>query len=388
LLSWQVTMARKRANYEGSIYRREGRGRWEASLVVGHRPDGKPIRRTFTGRTRSIVAGRLREARQALELGLAMPDNRTTVAEWSKWWLAEIVPGEGLAPKTERWYRDVAEDYVVPNVGIKTLTGPRALTPADVEAMYVALERDGRTWRTQDAARTTLSKMLRAAEVRGLVGRNVARLARAPRDRGKPRRVKAHTVDEVTTLLAALDARWHPVALVGVTTGLRPGELLALHWPDVHLGDDPRLSVRHALTYVDGISLKAPKRDRSYRTVPVVPEAVSVLKAWRKTQATEQLAVGRLWSQDWPGLVFTTEQGGPRRIDSYGRALTRALPGSSPYRLRHTYATHLLEGATPIHHVAALLGDTVATIEGAYSHVLRPKHEVVDVARGLLGGAT
>ncbi len=382
-------MARKRANYEGSIYRREDRGRWEASLVVGHRPDGKPIRRTFTGRTRTIVAGRLKEAREALELGLAMPDNRTTIADWSKWWLAEVLPGEGLAPKTERWYRDIVEDYVVPNVGTKTLTGPRALTPADVEALYVALEREGRTWRTQDAARTTLSKMLRAAEVRGLVGRNVARLAKAPRDRGKARRVKAHTVSEVQALLAALEGtRWHPVAVVGVTTGLRPGELLALHWPDVHLGTDPRVVVRHALTYVGGVTLKAPKRDRSYRTVPLVPEAVAALKAWRRTQAAEQLAAGRLWSKSWPGLVFTTEDGGPRRVDSYGKALTRALPGAAPHRLRHSYATHLLEAGTPIHHVAELLGDTVATVESTYSHVLRPKHEVVDVARGLLGGAT
>ncbi|MGH9287514.1 MAG: tyrosine-type recombinase/integrase [Acidimicrobiales bacterium] len=381
-------MARKRANYEGSIYRREDRGRWEASITVGHRADGKPIRRTFTGRTRTIVAGRLKEARQALELGLAMPDNRTTVTEWSKWWLTEVLPGEGLAPKTERWYRDIAEHYVVPNVGTKTLTGPRALTPADIEALYVALERDGRTWRTQDGARTTLSKMLRAAEVRGLVGRNVARLAKAPRDRGRVRKVKAHTVAEVQELLHALEGdRWHPVALVGATTGLRPGELLALHWPDISLGTEPHVSVRHALTYVDGISLKAPKRERSYRTVPLVPEAVSALKVWRRTQAAEQLVAGSLWSTAWPGLVFTTEAGGPRRVDSYGKALTRALPGSSPHRLRHTYATHLLEAGTPIHHVAELLGDTVATVEGTYSHVLRAKHEVVDVARGLLGGA-
>ena len=381
-------MARKRANYEGSVYRREGRDRWEASLVVGHRPDGRPIRRTFTGRTRTIVAGRLKEAREALELGLALPDNRTTVADWSKWWLAEVLPGEGLAPKTERWYRDVAENYVVPHVGAKTLSGPRALTPADVEAMSGKLERDGRTWRTQDAARTTLSKMLRAAEVRGVIGRNVARLAKAPRDRGRPRRVKAHTVTEVVALLDHLEGtRWHPVAVVGVTTGLRPGELLALHWPDVHLDNNPRVSVRHALTYLGGVSLKAPKRERSYRTVPLVPAAVAALKGWRRAQAAEQLAAGRLWSSAWPGLVFTAEDGGPRRVDSYGKALTRALPGTSPHRLRHTYASHLLEAGTPIHHVAELLGDTVATVEGTYSHVLRPKHEVVDVASGLLGGA-
>jgi site-specific recombinase XerD len=42
---------------------------------------------------------------------------------------------------------------------------------------------------------------------------------------------------------------------------------------------------------------------------------------------------------------------------------------------RHTYATHLLEAGEPIHHVAELLGDSVAIVESTYSHVLRPKHD-------------
>jgi integrase len=379
-------MARKRANYEGSIYRREDRGRWESSLVVGHRPDGKPVRRTFTGPTRTAVARRLKEAREALEQGLQVPDRRTTIAEFADWWLADVLPGEGLAPKTEQWYREIVEGYVVPNVGGSTLTGPRALTPADVEALSVTLEQDGRSHRTQVAARTALSKMLRAAEVRGLIGRNVARLAKPPRDRGKARKVKAHTVGQVELLLDALvGTPWYPIVVVGVTTGLRPGELLALHWPDVHMGTDPHVSVRHALTYVGGISLKAPKRSRSYRTVPLVPEAVAALKAWRKSQAAEQLVAGGLWSADWPRLVFTRPDGTPHRVTRYWQVLNAAVPGTSPHRLRHSYATHLLEAGTPIHHVAELLGDTVATVEGTYSHVLRPKHEVVDVVRAILG---
>jgi integrase len=376
-------MPRKRSNREGSIYKNEARGRWEAALVVGHRPDGRPIRRRFTARTRVAVTGKLDDAKKALDQGLSIPDPKTTIAEYAKWWLAEVLPGEGLAPKTERWYGEMVE-LLLPEVGQRTLTGPRALTPADVEALCGKM----RTARTADAVRTTLSKLLRSAEARGLVGRNVARLAKRRRDAGKAREVKALTVAEVAKLLDALDGtRWHPIALVGVTTGLRPGELLALHWPDTHLGTDPHVSVRHALSYVGSVSLKAPKRPRSYRTVPVVPEAVTALKAWRRTQAAEQLAAGALWSTNWPGLVFTTEDGRPHRVNAYWHALTAAVPGAHPHRLRHSYATHLLEAGTPIHHVAELMGDTVGTIEGTYSHVLRHKHEVVDVARGLLGGA-
>lgn len=377
-------MPRKRSNREGSVYKNEARGRWEAALVVGHQPDGKPVRRRFTARTRVEVTRKLDAAKAAIDQGLAVPDPTTTIADYARWWQTEVLPGEGLAPKTERWYGEML-DLLLPVVGQRTLTGPRALTPSDVEALCARQ----RTARTADAIRTTLSKLLRSAEARGLVGRNVARLAKRRRDAGKARDVKALTVAEVAVLLGALDGtRWHPIALVGVTTGLRPGELLALHWPDVHLDGDPHVSVRHALTYVGGARLKAPKRPRSYRTVPLVPEAVSALRAWRKTQAAEQLAAGPLWTADWPGLVFTAVDGRPRWVNTYWQALSSAVPGAAPHRLRHSYATHLLEAGTPIHFVAELMGDTVATIESTYSHVLRPKHELVEVARGILGGAT
>ncbi len=379
---------RKRANGEGAVFWRESRNRWEAVLTVGRRPDGRILRRTFTGRTRKDVTAKLEAAKVALDQGLGIPDDRATLETFTEWWLAEVMPGEGLAPRTERWYRDCMRNYVLPHVGRRTLTGPRALTPGDVEAMTAALDRAGLSTRVQVGARTTLGKVLRAAEVRGLVGRNVARLARPPRDRGRARPVKALTVGQVDELLTRLEGtRWHPVVLVGVSTGLRPGELLALHWSDVHLEKDPHISVRLSLSHVGGMALKAPKRQRSYRAVPLPPEAVASLKAWRKQQAAERLAAGEHWSTDWPDIVFTTEIGRPRRGDVYRQTLAGVMEGAHPHRLRHTYATHLLEAGVPIHHVAELLGDTVATVESTYSHVLRPKHEVAAVASGLVGGA-
>ena len=378
-------MPRKRSNNEGSIYKNERRGRWEAALVVGHHPDGRPKRRTFTARTRREVEAKLNEAKAALDAGLAAPDDRATVASYAAWWLENVLAGEGLAPATERWYRDMLTGYVIPQLGSKTLTGPRALTPADVEAIAVALERAGYSHRVAEASRTTLGKVLRDAQQRGRVTRNVARLARPPRNRGRARKVKALTANEVAIILDGLDRTpWHPVALVGVTTGLRPAELLALHWPDVHLDADPHVAVRHAFTYVDGPALKAPKRDRSHRTVPLAPEAVDALRSWRKAQAAEQLAAGPLWSPDWPGLVFTNPEGLPRRVDTFRHALRRTLDGAHPHRLRHSYATALLEAGTPIHHVAELLGDSVATVESTYSHVLRTKSEAAETIRGLL----
>jgi integrase len=200
------------------------------------------------------------------------------------------------------------------------------------------------------------------------------------------------------------------VALLGVTSGLRPGELLGLHWGDVTLdGPEPHLTVRQSLSLVGGAALKAPKRPRSYRVVPLTPEGVAGLRAWRIQQAIDRSSAADLWRQDWPGLLFTEPDGSCRRIDSYRRAMTRAiavankiafaawvetggvgpspapLPHCSPHALRHTFATYLIEAGVPIAHVAELLGDTVATVESTYSHVLRPKHEVAALVSSILG---
>jgi integrase len=377
-------MVRRRANDQGSVYKNEARGRWEAKYFTVL-TDGRRVRKTVVARTRKEVEAKLDAAMTAREAGMPPPEPRTTFASFGRWWAEHVLPAEGLARSTERWYADVLDRYVMPRIGTRRLTGPQALTSADVATMTGALMADGLSHRTAVAARTVTGKVLRAAEERGLVARNVAYLAKRPRDRGKARAVKALTVDQVGDLLDAVaDSPWHPIVVVGVTTGLRPGELLALHWPDVDLGADPHVSVRHALTYVDGAALKAPKRDRSRRTVPLAPEAVNALKTWRKEQAAQRLAAGPVWSPDWPALVFTREDGTPRRVDSYRHALGNAVVGVHPHRLRHTYATHLLEAGTPIHHVGELVGDSVATVEASYSHVLRRKSEVASLASGLV----
>ena len=72
------------------------------------------MRRTFTAKTRKEVTAKLDAAKAALEHGLAIPDSRTTVADFTAWWLDNVLPGEGLAPVTEQWYRDVLDVYVLP----------------------------------------------------------------------------------------------------------------------------------------------------------------------------------------------------------------------------------------------------------------------------------
>jgi integrase len=403
----------KQANGQGERPKQnKARHRWEARYSVTI--DEKRVQRLVTGRTAEEVRDRLRLATDARDSGL-MPDRDfATVADFIAYWRAEVLPGEGLAPSTEQWYGHMLDAYVIPGVGSRAFTparGRRVLSVGDVESMTAKLGAAGLSTRVQGGARIVLSKVLHAAQQRDLVTRNVARLAKPPRDRGRERVVKALTPSQTAAVLAAVDGTtWHPIALLSVSTGLRPGELLALHWGDVHLDKhEAQLSVRRSLSHVGGATLKAPKRERSYRVVPIAPEVVPALRSWRRAQTEQRLAAGPAWSDEWPDLVFTTPDGRPQRVDTYRIALGRAvaaaneaalaewtergshgpkptaLPHVHPHMLRHTYATHLIEAGVPIAHVAELLGDTVAIVESTYSHVLRPKHEVTSVLRSLIG---
>lgn len=81
--------------------------------------------------------------------------------------------------------------------------------------------------------------------------------------------------------------------LLAVMCGPRRGEILALRWRHLELGDNRRqLSiVESAEQTKDGVRYKEPKSGRA-RTVSLSTTVVAELKAHRARQAEEQL---RLW---------------------------------------------------------------------------------------------
>ena len=48
----------RRGNHEGTIYQRKD-GLWISQITIGLKPDGKPLRKSFTGKTRAEVSAKL-----------------------------------------------------------------------------------------------------------------------------------------------------------------------------------------------------------------------------------------------------------------------------------------------------------------------------------------
>ena len=161
----------------------------------------------------------------------------------------------------------------------------------------------------------------------------------------------------------ALHIRDRAVLELLYATGIRVGELVALDLDDV---DDERQVVR-----VVG------KGDKE-RTVPFGAPAREALEQWRRI-GRPQVADDR----SGPAL-FLGRRGrrvDPRQVRSAVHSLLQHVPDApdlGPHGLRHSAATHLLEGGADLRVVQELLGHASLATTQLYTHVsidrLRDSH--------------
>jgi integrase len=162
--------------------------------------------------------------------------------------------------------------------------------------------------------------------------------------------------------------RLYALYVVALTTGLRQGELFALHWADIDL-EAGTITVRHTLQeYGSELTLAEPKTSRSRRSVPISDRVVAALRAHHK----QMMIDGN------PGpWVFCDTTGGPLRKSNVTRRsfrplLKRAgLPLIRFHDLRHTAATlWLIKGVHPKVVQERLGHSSIAITLDTYSHVL------------------
>jgi len=357
----------KRGNSEGSIYKDKQRERWVARVTTG---DG--TRKTFYGRTREEVAGKLANALSAVQAGLPIPGGQLTVAKFLSEWLEQSARPK-LKPATYRSYEGLVRVHIVPSLGRIRLV---KLTPQQVQAFLNRKHAAGASARRVQMMHDVLRAALNRAVKWQLVGRNVVDLVDTPRVPAPV--MHPLTPEQATAFLAA--ARGHEYehlyALL-LTTGLRLGEALALRWKTDVDEQARALSVRHTLEWLSGQpwTLADPKAASARRGVPLIAPSIAALRGQRARQKAQ-----RQWAPVWTDhdLVFTDEIGEPvraRRAHSEFKKLLAAagLPNSHrPHDLRHSMATYLVAAGVNERVVMEILGHSTLAMTQRYSHVLGP----------------
>ncbi|HET8906730.1 MAG TPA: site-specific integrase [Ktedonobacterales bacterium] len=366
-------MANRRDWGAGSIYRRARDGRWVGEITV---PD--------TGRRKSVICAtkqeaqrRLAQLRREIEQGLTPGDPRQTVEQYLASWLETIKP----TMSDSAWLRheQFCRLQIVPAIGAVKLA---SLSAQHVQTLYASLLSSGLSSTTVHHAHATLHKALKGAMRLGLVARNVTEMVEVPRMRHHEMHVLSVTQAR-QFVIACEGERLAALLILAITTGMRQGELIALHWKDVQIDGtrDGSLSVRWNLRYRNGVfTFKEPKTRRSRRRIALAAFAAEMLRAHRARQETEQAQAGDIWQEN--DLVFCTEAGTPLTANgalrsTYERVLRRAdLPAIRFHDLRHTCATLLLGANVNPKVVSELLGhSSIAVTLDIYSHVMPDMQE-------------
>ena len=237
---------RRRGRGEGSIVQRAD-GRWMARADLGWQ-DGKRRRKSIYGRTRREVADALNLAIRAEQDGNLVADERQTVGQYLARWLADVARSR-VRPLTYRSYENAVSRYIVPHLGPRRLA---RLTPEHVQAWLSALERNGATAARRAYMRSMLRNALNTALRSRLVVRNAAALVDPPRT--ITHEIQPLTPEQAQQLLIAVKGHaLESLVAVGLSCGLRRGEMLGLQWADVDL-DTGLLQVRRALQRFGGDS--------------------------------------------------------------------------------------------------------------------------------------
>jgi integrase/recombinase XerD len=279
-------------------------------------------------------------------------------------YLDHLAVERGLAPNTLASYRRDLRRYAEHLTSLGR-DEPGLVTEADVTGFLVWL----RTGDDEHPPLSSTSAGRAVVAVRGLhrfalrEGAVEADVAAGVRPPSPPKRLpKALGVAEVEAILEAAGAP-------GTSLALRDRALLELLY-----GTGARISEAVGLD-LDDLDLEAATvrlsgKGGKQRVVPVGSYARDAVSAYLVRARTELVAAGR-----GTPAVFLNARGGRLSRQSAWAVLARAAERAgvrsavSPHTLRHSYATHLLDGGADVRVVQELLGHASVTTTQIYTLV-------------------
>ncbi|HXN37805.1 MAG TPA: tyrosine-type recombinase/integrase [Solirubrobacteraceae bacterium] len=253
----------------------------------------------------------------------------------------------------------------------------RGLAPSDLTAKavrrYIAhlseRSRDGEGSAPATAARklASLRALLSSQREHGLISHNPAELVSTPR-RGAPlprvlsARDAARLLDGIPTggvgrVGGPLGIRDRAMFELAYSCGLRAEELVSLKVGDVDY---------------DAEQLRVEGKGRKTRFVPVGEQAMAAVAMYLERARSGLAATAK---QDPTGTLFLSKSGRPlgtsdvrRRLKTW-TARVGVGEGSSPHALRHSFATHLLDGGADLRSIQELLGHASVSSTQIYTRV-------------------
>jgi len=257
---------------------------------------------------------------------------------------------KGVSAHTLRAYRKDLTDFIA-----HVNTEPEKIDMLDVRGFIAEQIRKGLNKTTVSRRLSSVRSFFKFLYREGYMKANPAKLVSSPR---LPKLLpKFLSVDDAFSLVEKPEgigfapARDRAILELLYSSGLRVGELAGLNVEDIN--------VREAL-------VKARGKGKKERIVPIGSKALDAIKTY---------LVERILLKSKEKAVFLnrlgtrlTDRGVRRIVVKYARAI--AINGSiGPHTLRHSFASHLLQGGADLRVIQELLGHVSLSTTQKYTHL-------------------
>lgn len=354
---------------KGQVLKR-GENTWYLRIYLGE-VDGKRkyLNKTVHG-TKKQADTWLREWLREVETGNFVEPAKITVAQLLDRWLTDWATNN-VGPTTQDRYETIIRVHLKPTIGHFQLQKLNVLL---INELYAKKKAAGLQPSTIHVMHAVLDNALQAAVRWRLLAVNPADAAEVPRLEKGP--VKVLLPDQAQAFLqTAEENRLYILVLLGLTTGMRLGEICALQWDDINFKAGT-VSVRATMARTKENSLfrKTTKTKQSTRLVELSPKVVKALKSHKTAQARERLEAGEGWHD--MGYVVCRPDGRPlwpQGVDRQLKSLFKkaGLPEYSSHVMRHTAATLMLAQGVHPKIVQERLGhSSIKVTLDLYSHVI------------------
>jgi len=299
-------------------------------------------------------------------------ENKTVTAatfeEYANTWMTFTIPAI-CKPSTEKDYRSILDNHVLPVFGNKPVTEIKRLM---IKKFLMGKIKSGFASSTVSHMKSCIGGTLNVVVDDGVLIANPAhRLGKIFKKKNNQDDIQPYSRDELASLLDSFQTNFpyhYPQALTLARTGMRLGEALALQWDDI---DFEGRFITIQRTFSRG-KIGLPKNGKR-RRIDMSKQLTRVLKDTRHQRKIETIKRG--WGKI-PKWVFVSNVGTPLDINHWRKRIFYKAIEKVKLRkirvhdIRHTYASLLIQAGESLAYVRDQLGHhSISVTVDIYGHL-------------------